>query len=100
MTKAAFLRLRSFGCSISRVDPLPLQVECVYDYLLKLARVRFLLAGVEWIRIGGRVSYRVRSAAVAEHQVLDRFFVRWPLSPRAAAGRGPIRITAREVCCR
>jgi hypothetical protein len=30
----------------------------------------------------------------------DRFFVRWPLSPRAAAGRGPIRITAREVCRR
>jgi hypothetical protein len=33
-----------FGLSISRVDPLPHQVEAVYDYLLKLARVRFLLA--------------------------------------------------------
>src|ERR1700736_1194814 len=31
-----------FGLSISRVDPLPHQLEAVYDYLLKLARVRFL----------------------------------------------------------
>src|SRR5271157_2926658 len=33
-----------FGLSISRVDPLPHQLEAVYDYLMKLARVRFLLA--------------------------------------------------------
>jgi len=33
-----------FGLSISRVDPLPHQLEAVYDYLLKTARVRFLLA--------------------------------------------------------
>jgi len=33
-----------FGLSISRVDPLPHQLEAVYDYLLKVARVRFLLA--------------------------------------------------------
>jgi superfamily II DNA or RNA helicase len=33
-----------FGLSISRVDPLPHQLEAVYDYLLKPARVRFLLA--------------------------------------------------------
>lgn len=33
-----------FGLSISRVDPLPHQLEAVYDYLLKLARVLFLLA--------------------------------------------------------
>lgn len=33
-----------FGLSISRVDPLPHQLEAVYDYLLKLTRVRFLLA--------------------------------------------------------
>ena len=33
-----------FGLSISRIDPLPHQLEAVYDYLLKLARVRFLLA--------------------------------------------------------
>jgi hypothetical protein len=34
-----------FGLSISRVDPLAHQLEAVYDYLLKAARVRFLLAG-------------------------------------------------------
>ena len=33
-----------FGLSISRVDPLPHQLEAIYEYLLKLARVRFLLA--------------------------------------------------------
>ncbi|MBN1842598.1 MAG: DUF3883 domain-containing protein [Deltaproteobacteria bacterium] len=33
-----------FGLSISRVDPLPHQLEAIYDYLLKLARVRFLIA--------------------------------------------------------
>ncbi|MDO8586444.1 MAG: helicase-related protein [Armatimonadota bacterium] len=33
-----------FGLSISRVDPLPHQLEAVYDYLLKLASVKFLLA--------------------------------------------------------
>lgn len=33
-----------FGLSISRVDPLPHQLTAVYDYLLKLPRIRFLLA--------------------------------------------------------
>ena len=33
-----------FGLSISRVDPLPHQLEAVYEHLLKLPRVRFLLA--------------------------------------------------------
>ncbi|MEM3208289.1 MAG: helicase, partial [Halobacteria archaeon] len=33
-----------FGLSISRVDPLPHQLEAVYDYLLKLPVVKFLLA--------------------------------------------------------
>ncbi len=31
-----------FGLSVSRVDTLPHQLEAVYDYLLKLASVRFL----------------------------------------------------------
>ena len=33
-----------FALSASRVDPLPHQLEAVYDYLLKAGRVRFLLA--------------------------------------------------------
>ena len=33
-----------FGLSISRVDPLPHQLEAVYEHLLKQPRVRFLLA--------------------------------------------------------
>ena len=33
-----------FGLSISRVDPLPRQLEAVYKHLLKLPSVRFLLA--------------------------------------------------------
>jgi len=45
-----------FGLSISRVDPLPHQLEAVYDFLLRLARVRFLLAddaGTGKIRVEG-----------------------------------------------
>ncbi|WP_254175256.1 protein NO VEIN domain-containing protein [Planktothrix pseudagardhii] len=33
-----------FSLAIARVDPLPHQLEAVYDYFLKLARIRFLLA--------------------------------------------------------
>ncbi len=33
-----------FGLSISRVDPLPHQLEAVYEHLVKLPSVRFLLA--------------------------------------------------------
>jgi hypothetical protein len=33
-----------FGLSVSRVDPLPHQLEAVYENLLKLPQVRFLLA--------------------------------------------------------
>jgi len=33
-----------FGLSVSRVDPLPHQLEAIYDHLLKLPRVQFLLA--------------------------------------------------------
>jgi len=33
-----------FTLSIARVDPLPHQLEAVYDYLLKQPRIRFLLA--------------------------------------------------------
>jgi len=33
-----------FSLSIARVDPLPHQLEAVYDYFIKMPRVRFLLA--------------------------------------------------------
>ncbi|HXU21065.1 MAG TPA: DUF3883 domain-containing protein [Verrucomicrobiae bacterium] len=33
-----------FSLSVARVDPLPHQLEAVYDYFLKLPRMRFLLA--------------------------------------------------------
>lgn len=33
-----------FALSIAKVDPLPHQLEAVYDYFLKLPRIRFLLA--------------------------------------------------------
>ena len=33
-----------FTLSIARVDPLPHQLEAVYDYFMKLPRIRFLLA--------------------------------------------------------
>ena len=33
-----------FSLSIARVDPLPHQLEAVYDFFLRLPRIRFLLA--------------------------------------------------------
>ena len=33
-----------FSLSIARVDPLPHQLEAVYEYFIKLPRIRFLLA--------------------------------------------------------
>lgn len=33
-----------FALSLARIDPLPHQLEAVYDYFLKMPRVRFLLA--------------------------------------------------------
>jgi hypothetical protein len=33
-----------FALAIARVDPLPHQLEAVYDYFLKQPRIRFLLA--------------------------------------------------------
>ena len=33
-----------FSLSIARVDPLPHQLEAVYDYFIRLSRIRFLLA--------------------------------------------------------
>jgi SNF2 family DNA or RNA helicase len=42
--KLAYEYDRYFSLSIARVDPLPHQIEAVYDYFLKLPRIRFLLA--------------------------------------------------------
>jgi hypothetical protein len=33
-----------FALSVARIDPLPHQLEAVYEYFLKLPRIRFLLA--------------------------------------------------------
>ena len=33
-----------FSLSIARIDPLPHQLEAIYDYFMKLPRIRFLLA--------------------------------------------------------
>ena len=33
-----------FAVGVSKIDPLPHQIEAVYDYLLKRPRIRFLLA--------------------------------------------------------
>ncbi len=35
---------RYFSLSVARINPLPHQIEAVYDYFLKLPRIRFLLA--------------------------------------------------------
>ena len=84
-----------FGLSISRVDPLPHQLEAVYDYLLKLARVRFLLAddaGAGKTIMAGLLIRELKLRGLAE-RILDRL----PCKPRvsvAARTEGQVR---REV---
>ncbi len=48
-----------FSLSISRVDPLPHQLEAVYDYFMRLPRIRFLLAEDP---VPGRRSWRACSS--------------------------------------
>jgi hypothetical protein len=50
-----------FALSVSRVDPLPHQLDAVYNHLLQLGRVRFLLAdeperGPEFLRLANALS--------------------------------------------
>jgi len=59
-----------FGLSISRVDPLPHQLEAVYDFLLKLPRVRFLLAddaGAGKTVMAGLLIRELKLRGLAEH---------------------------------
>ena len=84
-----------FGLSISRVDPLPHQLEAVYDYLLKLARVRFLLAddaGAGKTIMAGLLIRELKLRGLAE-----RILIVCPGQPRlpvAARTEGEVR---REV---
>jgi hypothetical protein len=55
-----------FGLSISRVDPLPHQLEAIYDHLLKLARVRFLLADDEYFFARSATVRRLRAVKPQE----------------------------------
>src|SRR4051812_50124543 len=55
-----------FSLSISRVDPLPHQLEAVYDYFMRLPRIRFLLAddpGAGKTIMAGLLLKSLRSAA-------------------------------------
>ncbi|WPM32813.1 hypothetical protein IAE16_03815 [Hydrogenobacter sp. T-2] len=49
-TEALRFRLASIfdpllGMNISKVDPLPHQIEAVYGHILKLPKIRFLISG-------------------------------------------------------
>ncbi len=53
--------LVDFALSVSRIDPLPHQLDAVYNHLLRLGRVRFLLAaeperGPESLRLTNALS--------------------------------------------
>src|SRR6266576_756830 len=74
-----------FGLSISRVDPLPHQLEAVYDYLLKLARVRFLLAddaGAGKTIMSGLLIRELKLRGLAERVLV----VARPISPFNGSG--------------
>ena len=55
-----------FGLSISRVDPLPHQLEAVYDHLLELPSVRFL-------RIARRADFAIDGAEFELYREITRF---------------------------
>lgn len=61
------------GLSISRVDPLPHQLEAIYDHLLKLARVRFLLAdaaGADKTTIAGLLICALILSGATTHSIV------------------------------
>ncbi len=55
-----------FSLSIARVDPLPHQLEAVYDYFIKLPRIRFLLADDPG---RGKRSWRAFSSRNSKYEV-------------------------------
>ena len=84
-----------FGLSISRVDPLPHQLEAVYEHLLKLPTVRFLLAddaGAGKTIMAGLSGPRTQ--APGPHRTGTRRLSREPDVPVAARAQGKVR---REV---
>ncbi len=84
-----------FGLSISRVDPLPHQLEAVYDYLLKLARVRFLLAddaGAGKTIMAGLLIRELKLRGLAE-----RILIVCPGEPRLPVAAGTQGEVRREV---
>ena len=74
-----------FSLSIARVDPLPHQLEAVYDFFLKLPRIRFLLAddpgaGEKGVpALGNTVLDRIHQSmilfAAGRSEALKRFLV-------------------------
>ena len=77
-----------FGLSVSRVDPLPHQLEAVYDHLLKLPRVRFLLAddaGAGKTIMAGLLIRELQLRGLAERILIVRAVEpRVPVATRAA----------------
>src|SRR5260370_10477937 len=63
-----------FGLSISRVDPLPHQLDAVYNHLLKSARCRFLLvddAGAGKTIMAGLLLKEVKLRGLAERRLIS-----------------------------
>ena len=87
-----------FGLSVSRVDPLPHQLEAVYDHLLKLARVRFLLADDAGAGKTIMAGLLIRGIAVARPRRADpgRRAVE-PRVPVAARTAGEVRRDVRRA---
>jgi hypothetical protein len=81
-----------FGLSISRVDPLPHQLEAIYDYLLKLARVRFLLADDAGAGRDELVALDHDAGGIRDQQ-LPEFFI-GGIVGAISDGRGLLRLIA------
>src|SRR4051812_29439283 len=84
-----------FSLSIARVDPLPHQLEAVYDHFLKLPRIRFLLAddpGAGKTIMAGLLLLSLcrRAARTPPRAVADHVATATPAYPghRVSRGRG------------
>src|SRR4051812_5949200 len=63
-----------FSLSIARVDPLPHQLEAVYDYFLRLPRIRFLLAddpGAGKTIMAGPLLQKIQGCGVGERNFIS-----------------------------
>src|SRR5436190_10268288 len=84
-----------FSLSIARVDPLPHQLEAVYDYFLRLPRIRFLLAddpGAGKTIMAGLLHKELKARGLIRRTLIEVRFI----EVKGRAGVGVIALSENE----